>query len=120
MGITDYLTHFGISLLLAVLYFMIQYDYSQNFKKQKDLMIMSSGVFGFIFFICFIVVKIPKQVTFGDNEVKEFEDDDGEEEEEEEEGEEEEQPPVISTPFPNIPEQSPQLPTQQIPPLPTS
>ena len=116
MGITDYFTHVGISFLLAIIYLAIQYDYNKKFQNQRDLLYMSGAVFVFSFFICFIVVKIPRKVTFGDNKIQEFQD---EEEEEEEEVEEEEYQPseITSAPFPNIPT-APETPS--IPPLPVS
>lgn len=127
MGILNYGSHFGISLLLAILYFGIQYDFSKKFQRQRDLLYMSAAIFVFSFFICFIVVKIPREVTFGENDVKEFESEE-EEGDEEEEGEEEVQSQSLndsstSVPFPDIPFNPPSLtptPSLNVPPLPLS
>lgn len=74
-----YLTHIGVSLVASLLYFLLQYDYNNKFKNQKSLVYMTGGVFIFVLFICFIVISSSKQVSFGDNEVQEFDDDDGSE-----------------------------------------
>jgi hypothetical protein len=123
--LTDYLTHIGISFGFAILYFCIQYDFNKKFEKQKNLLYLSFMVFVFIFLVCFCVVKTPKSVSFGENDIQEFEDEEGEEYDEGDDMEEEIQSiPSIPTQSFTTPNPPPSLnvppPTANFPPLPTS
>lgn len=77
MAITDYLQHVLGSLFLACCYFIVQVDFNEDFKKQKKLYIVTGGVFVFALFLSYFLIRVPKRpsVSFGDNDVQEFDDD---------------------------------------------
>ena len=79
MAISDYLQHFLGSFFLACCYFIIQVDFNEDMKKQKKLYMITAGVFFFALFLSYFLIKVPSQkaVSFGENDIQEYDDDDG-------------------------------------------
>ena len=77
MGVTDYLKHFLLALFLSSAYFIVQVDFSKKLKKQRGLFAISFAVFAVTLALAYFLIQKPKnKVTFGENEVEEFDDGD--------------------------------------------
>ena len=70
----SYLFHFLIALVVSIAYFSLQADFSIELKKQKTLFILTSCVFISTFAVAYICIKPKTSVTWGNNEIQEFDD----------------------------------------------
>ena len=70
----SYLFHFLIALVVAVAYFSLQADFSIELKKQKTLFILTACVFVATFAVAYICIKPKTSVSWGSNQLKEFDD----------------------------------------------
>ena len=72
----SYLFHFLIALVVSIAYFSLQADFSIELKKQKTLLILTSCVFVATFTVAYICIKPKSNVSWGSNQIKEFDDGD--------------------------------------------
>ncbi len=71
----SYLFHFLIALVVSIAYFSLQADFSVELKKQKTLFILTICVFIATFSVAYICIKPKTSVSWGRNQIEEFEDD---------------------------------------------
>lgn len=69
------LFHLLIALVVSIAYFTLQADFSIEMKKQKTLFILTACVFVATFAVAYICIKRKQGVTFGENDIREFDDD---------------------------------------------
>ena len=72
----SYLFHFLIALVVSIAYFSLQADFSIELKKQKTLFILTICVFIATLVVAYICIKQKQSVSWGSNEIKEFDDGD--------------------------------------------